>query len=157
MELPDKYAGREAYGVMPAKASAVTERVALTYAKHEFDPVELLNFVQLDGFPKDWKRLKLDDDDMQALRVMIATSPSAAPVISGTGGLRKLRFSPPQSHRGKSSGVRVCYSYFREFGIVLLVEAYSKNRKEDLAAGERRAIKAALDRFERGLRKGPLH
>lgn len=142
---------------MAAKASALTERVSLSYASHEFEPAELLNFVRLDGFTQDWKRLRLTDQDMKALRVLIATAPLTAPVIRGTGGLRKVRFSPPKSHRGKSSGVRVCYAYYPAYCIVLLTHAYPKNRKDDLSPAECVAIRKALKGFERRLGKGPLH
>jgi hypothetical protein len=84
------------------------------------------------------------------------SNPKRAPVISGTGGLRKLRFSPPQWEMGKSGAVRVCYAYFEEYGIVFLIVVYRKSEKDNLTAAERAAIKTyinrakvALDRLKR--------
>ena len=142
---------------MCAKASEVTEHVSVSYPKHQFDPVELLDFLRLDGFDRDWKRLRFDDLDFRILRALISLAPTRPPVISGTGGLRKVRFSAPKSHAGKRSGARVCYAYFGAFGIVLLVHAYAKSTKDDLSEREKKQIRTLLRAFERSLAKGPLH
>ena len=70
----------------------------------------LLHFVQFPSFLRDWKRLDLDDDALGALERELIDEPDKGPVIAGTGGLRKLRFSPPGSGRGKSGAYRVCYA-----------------------------------------------
>lgn len=134
-----------------AKASEITEKVTLRYAAHEFDPVEVLDFVQLEGFEKSWRRQKLTDEDLRVLRAMIAAAPSSPPVIKGTGGLRKIRYRDPKSNRGKRSGHRICYAYFEAFGIILLVAIYPKNRKDDLTQSECNNIKQQLGEFERSL------
>jgi len=51
-------------------------------------------FKYLAGFVREWERLGLTDEDLQELELIILADPEAAPVIAGTGGLRKLRFSP---------------------------------------------------------------
>lgn len=115
-----------------------------------------MDFIYLDGFERQWKQLKLDDADRKALRVAIAIAGGKSPVIRGTGGLRKIRYSPLASQRGKSSGVRVCYAFFPAYGIALLVSVYAKGRKDDLTAGERKAIRRELIEFERELERGPI-
>src|SRR5688572_26057880 len=88
---------------------------------------DLLHLVELDEFVQDWDKLGLnDDDDMWALQLEIMRAPERAPLVQGTGGLRKLRFAPPRWKSGKSGAARVCYVYFREHGIVLLVMAYAR-------------------------------
>jgi hypothetical protein len=72
------------------------------------------------------------------------TAPRAAPVVPGTGGLRKLRFAPPEWHTGKRGALRVCYAYFREHSIVVLMAAYSKNRKDNLSPAEKTVIKKMI-------------
>jgi hypothetical protein len=139
-----------------AKASEITEEVTVHYAAHEFEPLEMLDFIQLDGFKRSWRRLGLTDLDLKALRTMIATAPGIAPVIQGTGGLRKFRFKDPKSNRGKSGGYRVCYAYFESHGIALLVQIYPKSRKDDLSASERRNIKEQLEQFGHLLERKPL-
>jgi hypothetical protein len=61
-----------------------------------------LTIVQLAAFVSDWKRLGLDDEDLQALENIFRRSPEAGTVIPGTGGFRKVRFAPPSWHTGKS-------------------------------------------------------
>jgi hypothetical protein len=48
-----------------------------------------MRFIQLDGFTSDWRDLKLGDDDLRRLENAILARPEGAPVIPGTGGLRK--------------------------------------------------------------------
>ena len=79
-----------------------------------FDPEDLLHFVELDEFIDDWKSLGLDDEaDLFSLQMAIMADPRGSPVIEGTGGLRKLRFTSPNSQKGKRGGVRVCYAFWK--------------------------------------------
>jgi hypothetical protein len=127
------------------RSSRKTEKVTLRYPRHAFRPEELLNFIELRAFTSAWDHdLGLTDEDLTALQILIMIRPKGAPVIAGTDGLRKLRFSPPGAHEGKSGGIRVCYVYFEEFGIVLLVAAYSKHRKDDLTDAQRKTIRRLI-------------
>jgi hypothetical protein len=108
--------------------------------------VELLTFVEMQGFSDDWSDLGLGDKDLQALQIMIMLQPDGPPIISGTGGLRKMRFAPAGWATGKSGGARICYVYFKEFGIVLLVIAYSKKERDDIPAGHRKLYRELIER-----------
>jgi hypothetical protein len=55
-----------------------------------FDPAEWPKFVELPGFTRAWAALDLTVRDLQALQAVILNGPNRHPVISGTGGLRKL-------------------------------------------------------------------
>jgi hypothetical protein len=130
------------------------QRLAVRYAKHVLTPEDLLHFVESTVFTKRWEELGLDDEeDLTALQLLIMSHPTGYPVVPGTGGLRKLRFSPPEARFGKSGGFRVCYVYFEEFGIVFLVYVYTKHEKDDLNAGERNAIRGYIHREELALRR----
>ncbi len=72
-------------------------------------------------------------------------------VIPGTGGLRKIRFSPSSWRRGKSGAIRACYAYFVSAEQVFLVAAYGKNEKENLTAGEKAAYRKLLREIELSL------
>jgi hypothetical protein len=80
--------------------------------------------------------------------------PKGAPVVPGTGGLRKIRYAPLRSGKGKSGGVRVCYVYFEEYAVVLLVLAYPKNERDDLSAIEKKAIKKLIEEIDNELAQG---
>lgn len=108
------------------------------------DVEDLLDFVELDIFTADWRRLRLDDDDLLELQVSIMLSPKGAPVVSGTGGLRKLRFAPSRWNRGKRGALRIGYAYFDDLKIAALIVVYPKNEKETLDESERTEIKHLL-------------
>ena len=108
-------------------------------------PSDLLHFVETDEFAQDWERLGLStESDLWHLEISIMECPDVYPVISGTGGLRKLRFVPRDWKQGKRGAVRVCYAYFPEHWLVLLVIAYGKGEKDDLTAKEAAEIRKYL-------------
>jgi hypothetical protein len=83
----------------------------------------------------------------------LTDTPDIGPVIAGTGGLRKLRFSPPGSGRGKSGAYRICYAYFPAFGTISLFVAFGKNEQSNLSPDQARATVEALKAFETELRR----
>ena len=108
----------------------------------------MLVFVELDGFADDWAQLGLDDEELHALQMELLERPEQGVVVAGTGGLRKVRFSPARWNTGKSGASRVCYVYFCSDAIVLLVCAYAKNTKSDLTPKEKSAIKRLIAGIE---------
>jgi hypothetical protein len=122
----------------------------LRYPKHLIDPQDFLTFIELDDFIDDWKKLGLnDEEDIFALQIMIMANPEGSPVIEGTGGLRKLRFSSSRWKTGKRGAARVCYAYFKEYAIAILVTAYSHKEKDNLSPAEKRGIKTYLERINK--------
>lgn len=118
----------------------------LSFPGNMLHPEDLLHFVELDEFRDDWKAAGLDvENDLLALQIAIMADPEGPPVISGTGGLRKIRFAPADWHTGKRSAVRVCYVYIQEHWTVLLVMAYAKNEKLDLTAREKQGIREYIE------------
>jgi hypothetical protein len=128
-----------------------------TIQRHGLTGEDLPFFIESKQFTSSWNEMGLyAEADLTELQLTIMSNPKRAPVISGTGGLRKLRFAPPGWEMGKSGAVRVCYAYFEEYGIVFLIVVYRKSEKDNLTATERAAIKTyinrakvALDRLKR--------
>jgi len=56
------------------------------------------------NFDAQWNDMGLNDDDLAELQNAICANPQASPVISGTGGIHKVRFA--MDGRGKSGGAR---------------------------------------------------
>lgn len=110
-----------------------------------------LTFVQLSAFTTNWARMRLTDEDLRRLEATIAEAPDAAPVMRGSGGLRKIRFASSASGRGKSGGARACYAYFPEHELVYLCAVFPKNEKANLTAAESAAYRKVLDSFRRYL------
>ena len=61
-----------------------------------------------------------------------------------------MRFAAPGSLRGKSSGFRVCYVDFTEFGFIFLVTIYTHNEKDNLSPAEKRAAAALIETARKG-------
>ncbi len=118
-----------------------SEPQAAASPQRAFEAEDLPTFIEAHGFADDWNRLKLSDEDLSTLQIGIMANPTSAPVIPGTGGLRKLRFAPARWSKGKSGAVRVCYVYFKEFGIVLLVIAYAKSKRDDIPAAQKKSLR----------------
>ena len=75
--------------------------------------------------------------------MFLANHPDAGEVIPGTGGIRKVRW--PARGQGKRGGARVIY-YFRDLNMpVYLLAAYAKGEKINLTAGEKKAMRKAVD------------
>jgi len=116
---------------------------------------DLITFIELHGFRDDWKSLGLSDDDLIELQVQIMRRPKGAPVIKGTGGLRKVRLA--RGSKGKRSGVRVGYFFLQEHGLVLLVIAFAKNEKEDLSPADRKTVRTLIEKAKREFSRRPIH
>jgi hypothetical protein len=114
-------------------------------------PGELLRHVYLPPFERKWEAERFDDDDLRALEYVVMLRPAGAPVVEGTGGLRKLRYA--RRNEGKSGGVRVCYVYFEEYGIVVYVTMFAKREKGNLAANEKKAIAQLIKRLRDALER----
>jgi hypothetical protein len=80
--------------------------------------------------------------------------PERGVVMAGTGGLRKLRFSPPSWHTGKRGATRVCYSWFPRYGRLYLVTLFAKNEQANLLPAERAAVAKVLRRIGAALAEG---
>jgi hypothetical protein len=110
----------------------------------KFEPGDWPKFIELPGFTRAWASLGLSDGDLTALQTAILAGPNRHPVISGTGGLRKIRFARPGEGRGKSGSYRACYACFLDNGVLVLAMVYGKGEPPDLTTGQRRSIAAAL-------------
>jgi hypothetical protein len=132
------------------------ESHTLSYPSADLQPSDWLRFVQLDPFAKKWSKLGLLDDDLRALEVVIMSLSDRAPVVQGTGGLRKVRLSQESSNRSKRDSFRVCYALFPDYGIVLLITVFGKNEKSNLSAADRNAIAKVIKAIQEQLDQGTI-
>ncbi len=74
-------------------------------------------------------------------------APTKAPVVPGTGGLRKIRFARRNTNRGTSGGARIGYEYFPEFDAVGTFAVYTKNKQDNLTQEQKKIIRDGIQRF----------
>ncbi len=96
-------------------------------------------FIELPLFSKRWAEIGLGEDELLSLQIMLLKDPESGPVVEGTGGIRKVRF--PLENRGKSHGVRVCYTDFEEYEVIYLLTAFTKKEQDNLSDDEKKALK----------------
>lgn len=92
-------------------------------------------------------RKLLTEKNRNEMEASIVAAPIAAPVIRGTGGIRKLRW--PGSGRGKRGGIRTIYFYLSGPESVYLLTAYAKSDREDLTPGDKRTLSRLVAEIKR--------
>ena len=83
-------------------------------------------------------RKLLSDDNRREMEAAIVADPAAAPVIPGTGGIRKLRWAG--SGRGKRGGIRTIYFHHAGPEAIYMLTAYAKAARDDLSPSDKRAL-----------------
>lgn len=113
----------------------------------------LLEFFELDAFVRRWDKHGLPEEELGNLQIEIMAAPKLHPVIKGTHGLRKMRYSPVSWPKGKSGGLRVCYVFFERFKAVVLVTVYAKNEMDDIPEAMKPALNKSITTIEDNLKK----
>ena len=80
----------------------------------------------------------LPDDVYRTLQLVLLLRPEQGPVIRGTGGLRKLRWSQPGT--GKRGGLRLVYYWDKPEETIYLLFLYRKSDREDLSPQQLRIL-----------------
>lgn len=83
-----------------------------------------------------------NDSEREAFIIWLANNPLAGPVVPGTGGLRKVRWTTPG--KGKRSGARVIYYNILDDGEIWLLIAYSKAKFENLPTAFLNTLREAI-------------
>ena len=84
----------------------------------------------------------LNEDEYAALQWTLAARPETGKVISGSGGLRKIRWSA--KGQGKRGGTRIIYYFKKENKEIWLITIFAKSEVEKIPTKALKAIKEAL-------------
>jgi hypothetical protein len=103
---------------------------------------EPVTVIETPSFLRDGKKL-LDNDEREALVHYLAYNPNAGVLISGTGGIRKIRWA--REDEGKSGGFRVIYFFYSENIPLFALNVFAKNEKENISKAERNELKKLTD------------
>ena len=83
----------------------------------------------------------------QEMEEEIAVEPDRHPVMPGTGGFRKARWS--RSGSGKCGGVRGIYYFLVRPDLIFLADLYPKNEKENLTHAKKNELKKIAAEIKR--------
>ena len=97
-----------------------------------------ITVVETPTFKNDADRL-LGEEERLELITYLASNPTAGAVISGTGGIRKVRWA--RENEGKSGGYRAIFYYHSEEIPLFALMVYPKSTKDNLTKGERNELK----------------
>lgn len=98
-------------------------------------------------YEREAKRL-LTGVEIKAMEASIAADPEAHPVVPGTGGVRKARWS--RQGRGKRGGVRVIYYYWMSDHEVYMLYLYAKSEQADMDAAGRKEARRFVEALKHG-------
>ena len=71
----------------------------------------------------------------------ILSEPESGDLVSGSGGIRKIRIADSRRNKGKSSGMRVLYLDLPARGRTYLLSLYGKGEKENISSDEKKVLK----------------
>ena len=86
----------------------------------------------------------ITDDEYRLLQTHLVNRPYVGKRISGSSGLRKLRWSA--GGHGKRGGIRSIYYWFVSQDIILLLYAYPKSEQDDLTPEQPKQLKKIVEK-----------
>jgi mRNA-degrading endonuclease RelE of RelBE toxin-antitoxin system len=101
-------------------------------------------FVEMTIFAKH-RAEYLSDDDFRDLQQELLSNPRKGDTISGTGGLRKIRWSDSSRNKGKRGGTRIIYYFYDEGCQFWLFLIYNKDEMQDLSREQKKIFRDALN------------
>ncbi len=81
----------------------------------------------------------LSDDDYRLFQATLAANPVMGPVIPGSGGLRKIRWT--MEGTGKRGGLRLIYYWAVEQERLLMLFVFTKAERTDLTPAQLRILR----------------
>lgn len=84
----------------------------------------------------------LDSESYRLLQVHLLHQPDSGDIISGSGGIRKIRWAPTGS--GKRGGARILYYWAVDDHTILMLFAFAKNERADLSRDQLKHLAALV-------------
>jgi len=88
-----------------------------------------MEIVETSVYTEDITKL-LSDEEYQDLQNFLVAHPKSGDVITGSKGLRKLRWK--LNNKGKSGGIRNIYYYYEDRSTLYMIYVYTKSKTSDL-------------------------
>lgn len=106
--------------------------------------IKRMIFIETAAFTEDIKAV-MPDEIYAGLQQHLASYPDSGDTIQGTGGVRKIRWNIPGT--GKRGGARVIYYWRVAEGQILMLLVYTKNKKDDLSAAQKKLLKKVVENW----------
>ena len=87
----------------------------------------------------------MNDDEYRDLQAALVERPDSGDLITGGGGLRKIRWK--LEGQGKRGGIRVIYYWVVNDEQIRLLYVYPKNKQENLTADQLAALRKIVERW----------
>lgn len=87
----------------------------------------------------------MSDENYKELQDALVNRPNMGPIIQGTVGLRKIRWT--LKGRGKRGGVRVIYYWMTADEQIYMLYIYPKSEQEDLTSEQKKLLKQIVERW----------
>jgi hypothetical protein len=100
-------------------------------------------FVEMTTF-SNYRADYLSDESFRDLQLELLANPRKGDTISGTGGLRKVRWADKKRGKGKRGGTRIIYYFYDRGDQFWLFLIYDKDEMTDLDGKQKKAFKMAL-------------
>lgn len=107
-------------------------------------------FISLKEFDNLWKSIGFGDSELREVESFLVIYPQYGKVISGTNGLRKMRWALPG--KGKSGGIRILYVDFPVYEVIYFISIIKKNEKENISDKDKISISQIIISIENSLR-----
>jgi hypothetical protein len=111
----------------------------------------IAEIVSLSGYESQVTAL-LNEEERMAMEFFIACAPGDHPVIPGSGGFRKARWS--RRGKGKSGGFRVVYFFLAGPGRIYIAAIYAKSRKETLSGSDQNVLAKLAVQIQKAAKGG---
>jgi hypothetical protein len=89
------------------------------------------------------------DDEYQRLQSRLIREPWAGAVMSGSGGLRKLRWRNQSRGKGTRGGYRIVYYWWQPGMQIWFLTAYDKDSLDDVSVKDRLLYKKIIEEMQR--------
>lgn len=87
----------------------------------------------------------MDDDQYRELQEVLIENPEIGDLVTGSGGLRKIRWK--LTGRGKRGGVRVIYYWAVFADQIRMLYVYSKSDQENLTKDQLKVLRQVVERW----------
>jgi hypothetical protein len=94
-----------------------------------------------------WAKEYLSDVSLAELQRELLNDPDAGAVMTGCGGLRKMRVADPRRGKGKRGGIRVIYLHVADAELIFLMDIYDKDDRADLSTDEKKVLKCVAESY----------